>query len=191
MTRDRLNSGGTQLTPHEIRVALYAGPFVDLLESLNKLDKWRALYGNRSARLRDQELILRIVALYIASNDYARPLKFFLNTFVGNHHQAEGADVKRAAELFEEAVDVLHQGPGQVALRKASRQVNAAQTEAIFVGLMRRLSVGELDPSGVAAAIETLRQDPAFDAATGRATADEEPLTTRLRIATEAFAILP
>ena len=26
---ERLNSGGTQLTPHEIRVALYPGPFID------------------------------------------------------------------------------------------------------------------------------------------------------------------
>lgn len=188
---ERLNSGGTQLTPHEIRVALYAGAFVDLLESLNKLDKWRALYGNRSARIRDQELILRIMALYLASDDYARPLKVFLNTFVGNHRDAEGVDVQTTAELFERAVDVLHQGPGEAALRKASRQVNAAQTEAIFVGLMRRLAAGELNPSGVAAAVEALRQDAAFDAATGRATADEEPMSTRLRIATETFAALP
>lgn len=32
---ERLNSGGTQLTPHEIRVALYAGPFIDYIEHLN------------------------------------------------------------------------------------------------------------------------------------------------------------
>ena len=32
---ERLNSGGTQLTPHEIRIALYAGPLVDYLASLN------------------------------------------------------------------------------------------------------------------------------------------------------------
>src|SRR6056297_2316668 len=34
---ERLNSGGTQLTPHEIRVALFAGPFIDFLEQLNSL----------------------------------------------------------------------------------------------------------------------------------------------------------
>ena len=51
---ERLNSGGTQLTPHEIRVALYAGPFIDFLERLNQDPNWRTVYGRQSPRLRDQ-----------------------------------------------------------------------------------------------------------------------------------------
>lgn len=82
---ERLNSGGTQLTPHEIRVALYAGPFIDYVESLNRSADWRFLYGRRSARLRDQELVLRIVALYVSAATYRRPLKRYLNEFVGEH----------------------------------------------------------------------------------------------------------
>lgn len=53
---ERLNSGGTQLTPHEIRVALFAGPFIDFLDRLNSCEAWRELYGKQSPRLRDQEL---------------------------------------------------------------------------------------------------------------------------------------
>lgn len=63
---ERLNSGGTQLTPHEIRIALYAGPFIDFLTSLNDEPSWRALYGRRSPRLRDQEVVLRVIALYVS-----------------------------------------------------------------------------------------------------------------------------
>ena len=40
---ERLNSGGTQLTPHEIRVALYAGPSIDFLERLNQDSQTGAL----------------------------------------------------------------------------------------------------------------------------------------------------
>lgn len=188
---ERLNSGGTQLTPHEIRVALYAGELVDRLESLNQLDQWRALYGARSARIRDQELILRIVALYVASSEYSRPLKTFLNNFVGDHRDATDDAVQNAAALFRRAAEVLLQGPGPDALRKSSRQVNAAQTEAIFVGLMRRLSRSDVSPADVAGAVRSLRQDATFDDSTGRATADEEPVATRLRVATEAFANVP
>lgn len=186
---ERLNSGGTQLTPHEIRVALYAGALVDQLESLNQLAEWRALYGGRSPRIRDQELILRIISLYVASGEYSRPLKIFLNKFGGKHRDDSDPAVQEAATLFQRAVDVLIEGPGPEALRKSSRQVNVAQTEAIFVGLMRRLSQREVDPADVAEAVNSLRHDTAFDASTGRATADEEPVATRLRVATEAFAI--
>jgi hypothetical protein len=45
---ERLNSGGTQLTPHEIRIALYPGRFVDLLAQMNDLEEWRNLYGAKS-----------------------------------------------------------------------------------------------------------------------------------------------
>ncbi len=58
---ERVNAGGTQLTPHEIRVALFAGPLIDYLEELNTDAAWRFLYGKKSPRLRDQELVLRIL----------------------------------------------------------------------------------------------------------------------------------
>ena len=82
---ERLNSGGTQLTPHEIRIALYPGPFVDLLARLNNYPGWREIYGARSPRVRDHELVLRFLALYVRSGEYYRPLKKFLNDFVGDH----------------------------------------------------------------------------------------------------------
>src|SRR5262249_53984864 len=50
---ERLNSGGTSLHPQEIRVALYHGPFADLLTSLNDHASWRALFGRKSRRLKD------------------------------------------------------------------------------------------------------------------------------------------
>jgi Protein of unknown function DUF262 len=60
---ERLNTGGTLLQPQEIRVALFPGPLVRLLRDLNEEQPWRALVGNRSKRLKDQELILRFFAL--------------------------------------------------------------------------------------------------------------------------------
>ena len=184
---ERLNSGGTQLTPHEIRVALYAGPFIAELERINQSDYWRALYGKKNPRLRDQELILRIVALFLNSNEYARPLKSFLNEFAGVHRQLADAELLNATQLFEVAADRLAQGPGPAALRKASSQVNAAQTEAIFVALMRKLTKGDISPENVALACGALDTNTDFDSATGRSTADELVVQARLRIATDVF----
>jgi len=186
---ERLNSGGTQLTPHEIRVALYAGPFIAELERINQSSDWRQLYGRKNPRLRDQELVLRIIALYLNADQYARPLKSFLNEFAGVHRQLPDQRLLEATRLFELASDRLAQGPGPGALRKASSQVNAAQTEALFVALMRRLAKQDISPDGVAAACSALERDDDFDFATGRSTADELVVQTRLRVATEVFEV--
>ena len=62
---ERLNTGGLQLQPQEIRSAIYSGSFAALLKELNDLPAWRNVYGNRSVRLKDQEF--RAPAPYCAS----------------------------------------------------------------------------------------------------------------------------
>jgi len=81
---ERLNSGGTSLQPQEIRVALYHGQFVTLLTELNNHASWRALFGKRSKRLKDIELILRFLALLESGGTYSRPMKGFLNSIEKN-----------------------------------------------------------------------------------------------------------
>ena len=186
---ERLNSGGTQLTPHEIRVALYAGAFIEFLTSLNRQEAWRRLYGPESPRLRDQELVLRIVALYVSPGTYRRPLKKYLNDFAALHRSLDDIDVDTIRERFASAARLLEDGPGPSALRAGSGQVNAALTEAVFVGLLRRLDAnGRLDPGAVGRAIEEMHRDKGFETAISRATADEESVRTRLAVSTGAFA---
>jgi hypothetical protein len=186
---ERLNSGGTQLTAHEIRVALYAGPFIEFLTEVNRLPPWRELYGPESPRLRDQELVLRIVALYVAPGTYRRPLKKFLNDFAAVHRYLEGVDVDAIGNRFENAAQILLDGPGGGALRAGGGQVNAAMTEAVFVGLFRRLDAGAApEPAAVGEAIQEMHRDEGFENAISRATADEESVRTRLAVATRAVA---
>ncbi|MFY1637603.1 DUF262 domain-containing protein [Solwaraspora sp. WMMB335] len=186
---ERLNSGGTQLTAHEIRVALYAGPFIDFLERLNRIDTWRSVYGKVSPRLRDQELILRILALYAVAPTYRRPLKTFLNSFAAEHRHLQRLDHDGLSGLFERASRLIANAAGRRAVRFQSSQVNVALAEALFVGLMRRLNFdGDVAVNAVASAISDIRQDPRLNDAISRSTADEEAVKTRLEIATKRFA---
>lgn len=187
---ERLNSGGTQLTPHEIRIALYAGPFVAYLADLNHDENWRQIYGPLSPRLRDQELVLRAIAFFVASATYRRPLKKFLNEFVGEHRRMEKLQADRVAQLFREACAVLEAGHGRAAVRRGGSQINAAVTEAVFVGLMRRLESGPVDPTALAKALEALGGDEALGTSLTRATADEESVRTRLAVYTSRLAAL-
>jgi hypothetical protein len=186
---ERLNSGGTQLTAHEIRVALYAGPFIEFLTDLNRQAPWRQLYGPESPRLRDQELVLRIVALYASPGTYRRPLKKYLNDFAALHRNMDHLDAEAIRGRFTTTARLLQDGPGPGALRAGSGQVNAALTEAVFVGLFRRLDAGAPpDPGAVGAAVEAMHREEGFDTAISRATADEESVRTRLAVSTRAFA---
>ncbi|MCQ3812156.1 MAG: DUF262 domain-containing protein [Acidimicrobiia bacterium] len=186
---ERLNSGGTQLTAHEIRVALFAGPLIDYIEDLNKTESWRNIYGRRSKRLRDQELVLRIIALYVSSTTYKKPLKSFLNSFVSKYRHLNDLDFEFIRNQFVTASHLIAEGPGANALRPQGRQVNAALTEAMFVGLLRRLDEADM-PSieAVTNATNKLKSDEKLLRAVSRSTADEEQLNKRLEISTSYLA---
>ncbi|WP_309104761.1 DUF262 domain-containing protein [Microbacterium sp.] len=182
---ERLNSGGTQLTAHEIRVALSAGPIIELLEQLNSNTAWRTLYGGRSARLRDQELTLRILALFEKSDEYSRPLKTFLNNYANDARQL-GGSILAASQFFTEAATALLPLGPEVLRTQGATQINVARTEAIFVGVMRAIALDALVVD-LSAAIETLDADAEFVTATTRSTADKEFVLSRIEKATRAF----
>lgn len=185
---ERLNSGGTQLTPHEIRVALAAGPLIEYLEGLNNEPAWRGLYGPRSQRLRDQELILRILALYGESDRYSRPLKTFLNRYATDHRELDRS-VTSAGDLFKSASAVLMNQIGPRAFRRPGvNQVNVAQAEAIMVGLMRATANNGRVPEGIPRKIQNLQEDLEFVGATTKATADNDSVSLRIAKSEREFA---
>ena len=185
---ERLNTGGTNLYPHEIRVALYPGTLVDFIRDLNLEPNWRLLFGNRSGRLKDQELILRFLALYKNADNYSRPLKSFLNNFLKDHRNMEGLDRDSLSDLFRNSCAALAQGPGQRAFR-SQRQVNAALVDSVLVGVATRLAQGPIDDvRRLTAAFDSLIADGDFQTAIGRATADEARVALRLEKAISAFA---
>jgi hypothetical protein len=189
---ERLNSGGTNLQPHEIRVALYGGPTVDAIRSLNEDADWRAMYGPKNARLKDQELILRVLALCVSSDIYAAPLKTFLNDFLGAHRRGDGLDIDSLSHRFRKGAKVLNEALGRRAFRLGT-QVNAAILDSVLVGVMDRLDQPGWETIRIEAwkrAYVDLISDEEYLQAVTKATANEESVATRLRLAREMFAQL-
>jgi hypothetical protein len=188
---ERLNTGGTNLYPQEIRVALYPGAFVDFVRDLNGNDDWRALYGPPSGRLKDQELILRFFALYLSAHSYSRPLKGFLNEFLKDHRKGGGLDLPKLAARFGEVCHTINGGLGRKAFRTKTA-VNAALVDAVMVGVARRLEEGRIEkPKELGKPFKNLLGNADFEWAISRATADEERVERRLGMATEAFSDVP
>src|SRR5690606_29552115 len=80
---NRLNSGGINLTPQEIRSSLYHSDFIDMLFRINLNPTWRKLLKSPDPDLhmKDVELLLRSFAMAINGDKYTSSLATFLNNF--------------------------------------------------------------------------------------------------------------
>lgn len=188
---ERLNTGGTTLHPQEIRVALYRGPLVRLLRTLNDNTDWRTLYGNKSNRLKDQELILRFFALRFWRDNYERPMKDFLNRYTAANRNLQTQDETTLRQTFEQAIKVIREALGQKAFRLKTA-INAAILDAVMVGVSTRIQTSGpiTDPASLKTAYESLLTNDSFLTAIGRATADEEYVRTRISLAVDAMSFV-
>ncbi|MEB5506600.1 DUF262 domain-containing protein [Burkholderia pseudomallei] len=188
MIFERLNSGGTFLQPQEIRVALYHGKLAALLSSLNENEAWRALYGKKSARLKDLELILRFFALYHHAKSYRRPMKEFLNRYMASNINLQNVGEEALRPLFESTTGTIYKFIGVRAFRLKAA-INAAVADSIMVGVARRLAAGPVsNPEDFKTAYDALLQNAEYLKTSGRSTADEEFVRLRLELSTDAFA---
>jgi Protein of unknown function DUF262 len=186
---ERLNTGGMTLTPQEIRHCINHGNFTSLLTRLNQVEEWRKVYGEANKRLKDQELILRFLALFYELDTYERPMNEFLNTFMAKHRDLDEGRQTEFASVFEAAVQAAHGSLGDRAFRP-ERSLNAAVYDAVMVGLAKRLKDRPVPPEAekIRDAYDRLLADDEFQQAFRKATSDEESVKTRIRLATAYFA---
>ncbi len=184
---ERLNSGGRKLTAQEIRVAIYHGPLINSVHNLNSYESWRKIFGKINPRLKDQEMILRFLALYYGAERYKRPMSEFVNAFAGSHRDPGPAFLKGAEQAFKNVIDLVYSALGAVAFRP-ERAINAAVFDSVMVGLARKLETdSHPEPSGVKKAYRKLLQQKDYQEKVSRSTADEAFVKARLASATRAF----
>jgi len=186
---DRLNTGGVNLTAQELRACLYHGEFNDLLRSLNENSYWRELFGPVSARLRDQELILRFLALYF-SGKYSKPIVGFLNKYMGANRHLKLQSSKEISKIFNNAIETLNKYLGKNVFKPRGALI-AAIFDSIMVGIARRLEKGDIkDVEALKRSYIALLSNKDYIGATETHTSDEENVVMRLKLATKAFTNL-
>ena len=183
---DRLNTTSTQLSPQEIRAAIFGGELSKLLVELNQCKRWRQLFGPVHRRRRDEELILRFLALYHDFDNYRPPMKGFLNDHMRDRRNLDSLSQEETRRLFESTVRVIHEKLGERAFKR-DRAVNAALMDALMVGVARRLKAGPIN-ADLRMQYGSLLEDENFETAISSGTAQAENVRTRIKLATEAFA---
>lgn len=185
---DRLNTGGVNLTPQELRACLYHGEFNNLLKRLNENEHWRKLFGPVSSRLRDQELILRFLALYFNGEKYTNPMGRFLNSYMGSNRRLNLQSEEQISALFNNTVGTIYKYLGDRAF-KLRRVLIAAILDSVMVGIARRLKKGDIhNTKALKENYKTLLSKKGFISATETHTSKEDQVNKRIELATRAFA---
>lgn len=178
---ERLNSGGTQLTAHEIRVAIFTGSLVQELSKLNDNEHWRSIYGPKNRRLRDHELILRIIALYLNAQKYAAPLKSFLNRFMSENRES-GENIRAAEKMFEWSVERMDNDCLIRVLKSNNPRVSTAVMESFIVSVMHLHKAGrDCSVDTLFSAAEKLMSSETYVNSCAESTTNEGKVRARLQ----------
>ncbi len=139
----RVNTGGTPLNSQEIRHALAPTHVREFLARCSEYPDFIELMGDRSRRMKDQELVLRFVAYEIFnSRETARNLVVLLNEAVERLRRADRDELDRLARLFALSLERSKALFGSEAFVKHLFQEGSKKRKsvALFEVWMRQLS---------------------------------------------------
>lgn len=106
---ERLNTGGTQLKPQEIRNAVYRGPIVEQLRELASDENWRKILNIKSAdkHQKDIEILLRVFSLFESWQDYEKPMIGFLNKAMYDEREFKSIKAKNFLKNFTTVIEFV------------------------------------------------------------------------------------
>ena len=191
---NRLNTGGINLTPQEIRASLYYSNLYDMLGDVNMRASWRKLVGisEPDVHLRDVEILLRAIAMYDAREEYVSSMAQFLNNY---SHKGRKFPLDKIASLrgqLEWFIDSVASqiGKDHVFSSRTGR-FSVTLFEATFAAAARLR--GERDQSWVAKAsvIKQVRDNPGFVTFTQAGSNTKANVTGRLDLAYEVLRAAP
>ncbi len=181
---NRLNTGGVNLEPQEIRTSMYHSKFYDMLYRLNGLSAWRKLLRAdvSDLHMKDIEILLRGFAMLIDGEKYAPSMVKFLNQFSRKCKGHDDAKNEYLKNLFVSFLDACTELPEDAFLNKRNKRFNIALYEAVFTATNhtafedRRLITGKVSAQQVAA----LESDVGFIKASLEGTTRTANVETRL-----------
>jgi hypothetical protein len=137
---NRLNSGGINLRPQEIRTSLYHSDFYEMLHRLNAQPAWRRLTGRTEADLhmKDVEVLLRGFAMLVDGKNYAPSMVKFLNGFSKKCKRLDPPQNAFLEKLFEAFLVACTSVGDDVFRRKSNGRFNIALFEAVFAAACSR-----------------------------------------------------
>ena len=144
----RLNTGGMELKPQEIRNAVFQGKAIELVKELAVNSAFLKATGHKipTKRMQDQDFVTRFMAFYLLGyENYEPDLDNFMNTCLEmiNHGKISEEDINHMKKDFTRGMELAYEIFGNDAFRKREsvtdnrRPINKAYFEVIAVTLAK------------------------------------------------------
>lgn len=139
----RLNTGGLELTPQEIRNAVYQGVPAETMKRFAKIREFRQATGSRipTNRMQDRDFVSRFIAFYLIDYTKYQPgLDDFINSTM---ELLEHTNIEKLESDFITALNLSIKVFGEDAFRKRTdkngkrRPINKAYFEVITVSFAK------------------------------------------------------
>jgi uncharacterized protein with ParB-like and HNH nuclease domain len=182
---NRLNTGGINLRPQEIRTSMYHSDFYEVLYAVNSNVTWRKILHSESPDLhmKDIEILLRGFAMLIEGDEYSPSMVRFLNRFSRKSEKNDAAKNEYLKKLFISFTDAASILSENAFINRRNNRFNIALYEAVFTATCEkafkghRLLSGQLKESQ----IEALASDVDFASAALEGTTGTANVDTRLK----------
>jgi uncharacterized protein with ParB-like and HNH nuclease domain len=165
----RLNTGGINLSPQEIRASLHHSNFYDMLFAINTMEDWRRILSMPAPDLhsKDIEILLRGFAMLIDGKNYKPSLAKFLNQFSRKCESHSADQNSYLKDLFNAFLQACAGLPEDAFLNKKTGKFNIALYEATFtVSCEEPFRKREAVVSLISAVkLQELEEDPGFSRA--------------------------
>ncbi len=155
---ERLNTGGVELIPQEVRNCVYYGKFSEILPELagNSIfaEAWGIPIGNHEElmknnlykKMEDAELVLRFFALRHV-DDFRKGMEGFLNLYMMNSLKFSDEDIEILKDIFIKTINLAHQIYEENLFKPFDPEVDTwkesaykAYYDAVMVGFSRHLA---------------------------------------------------
>lgn len=180
---NRLNSGGMNLKPQEIRRSAYDSKFYDMLYDTNVRPQWRDLVGQQipDIHMRDVEILLRGFAMLINGAAYRPSMVKFLNQFSKDAKAFEVAELDQLRQLLDSFLDSCS-GLPRDAFHNASGRFSPTIFESVFVAACERPYAESrlVDGNISERSLSALKEDDEFSNATQSRTSHSPNVAIRL-----------
>lgn len=188
---NRLNSGGVNLTPQEIRTSLFHSEFYQMLHRVNQNPNWRNITPTPvpDLHMKDVEIILRSFAILSRRHEYRPSMTKFLNKFSNDARTFPAQEIEYYEKLFVEFV-ARYSGIDKTAFYTQGNRFSVTIFESIFYysckeAFERRdVAIRVADEKK----LRNLREDTEFIQATLSRTANATSVNTRLDKALEILS---
>ncbi len=180
---NRLNTGGINLMPQEIRCSLYHSAFIDMIVKLNLNSVWRTFLKtpDPDLHLKDIEILMRAFAMAYKGNSYKSSMATFLNNFA---NEARNFAPEYVIYLESFAVNLfksISEFPADTFINKKSGRFNTFLFEALVYAEAQIHFPNRTLPNSVdVKLVNTLAEDATFTTYSIQGTTNKDSVEKRL-----------